>query len=143
MSEEIIEFVTYDTFLLKIAAMGGGIGEWMLLESLFITSTGPQTYISLTAIFAGSLAALGAGMSIIAFTKYFSFMTRNRENSKRSSDVRTPLSIAGPAVLIMGIIAPVIITEFITDWQASIPWVNTSVLPSQHIICNNKGHGNE
>jgi formate hydrogenlyase subunit 3/multisubunit Na+/H+ antiporter MnhD subunit len=98
--------------LTGLIPLGGGIGEWMLLESLFITSTGPQTYISLTAIFAGSLAALGAGMSIIAFTKYFSFMTRNRENSKRSSDVRTPLSIAGPAVLIMGIIAPVIITLF-------------------------------
>ena len=98
--------------LTGLIPLGGGIGEWMLLESLFITSTGPQTYISLTAIFAGSLAALGAGMSIIAFTKYFSFMTRNRENSKRSSDVRTPLSIAGPAVLIMGIIAPVIITVF-------------------------------
>ncbi len=98
--------------LTGLIPLGGGIGEWMLLESLFITSTGPQTYISLTAIFAGSLAALGAGMSIIAFTKYFSFMTRNRENSKRSSDVRTPLSIAGPAVLIMGVIAPVIITLF-------------------------------
>jgi len=98
--------------LTGLIPLGGGIGEWMLLESLFITSTGPQTYISLTAIFAGSLAALGAGMSIIAFTKYFSFMTRNRENSKRPSDVRTPLSIAGPAVLIMGIIAPVIITLF-------------------------------
>lgn len=98
--------------LMGLIPLGGGIGEWMLLESLFITSTGPQTYISLTAIFAGSLAALGAGMSIIAFTKYFSFMTRNRENSKRPSDVRTPLSIAGPAVLIMGIIAPVIITLF-------------------------------
>ncbi len=98
--------------LTGLIPLGGGIGEWMLLESLFITSTGPQTYISLTAIFAGSLAALGAGMSIIAFTKYFSFMTRNRENIKRSSDVRTPLSIAGPAVLIMGVIAPVIITVF-------------------------------
>ena len=98
--------------LMGLIPLGGGIGEWMLLESLFITSTEPQTYISLTAIFAGSLAALGAGMSIIAFTKYFSFMSMNRKERSNSTDVRTPLSVAGPAVLIMGIIAPLMIILF-------------------------------
>ncbi len=98
--------------LMGLIPLGGGIGEWMLLESLFITSTGPQTYISLTAIFAGSLAALGAGMSIIAFTKYFSFMSMSRRETTGASDIRNSLSIAGPAVIIMGIIAPILITVF-------------------------------
>lgn len=98
--------------LMGIIPLGGGIGEWMMLESLFITSTEPQIYISLVSILAGSLAALGAGMSIIAFTKYFSFMSRRRVESTEGTNVKVPLSISGPSVLLIGAIAPIMLILF-------------------------------
>ncbi|MHB8361298.1 MAG: proton-conducting transporter transmembrane domain-containing protein [Thermoplasmataceae archaeon] len=112
--------------LMGLIPLGGGIGEWMLLESLFITSTEPQTYISLVAILAGSLAALGAGMSIIAFTKYFSFMTRNKNTTKNGDDVRIPLSLSGIAVLVLAIVSPAAVIIF---YPVVVDITKTSTIP--------------
>ncbi len=62
--------------LMGLLPLGGGVGEWFLLESLFIMSTVSNFYVALIAIFAGALASLGLGFSVISFTKFYGFLSR-------------------------------------------------------------------
>jgi hydrogenase-4 component B len=94
--------------LMGLAPLGGGIGEWLLLESLFITAGDSNLVVAVVAILVGGLAALGAGITIPAFTKYFNFTTRKSKKQEKltKNRINVPLSIAGTLVLAISILAP-------------------------------------
>ncbi len=73
--------------MMGLIPLGGGIGEWMLLESLFIISLSGLSYLSVIAVFAGSMAALSAGISVISFTKFVSFLGVSIEDHPEGSGV--------------------------------------------------------
>ncbi len=92
--------------LMGLAPLGGGIGEWLLLESLFISSISSNLIFAVVAIISGSMAALGAGITIPTFTKYFGFTTRKNDNSEIGHRIGTPLKISGTIILSLTVIAP-------------------------------------
>ncbi|MGP6238922.1 proton-conducting transporter membrane subunit [Cuniculiplasma sp. SKW4] len=89
--------------LMGLLPLGGGIGEWFLLESLFISaSSNHYLTLAVVSIIAGSLGALGAGISIPTFTKYFHFMTdKNVYDQSGAKRVNLPLWAGG--MLILGV----------------------------------------
>ncbi len=92
--------------LMGLAPLGGGIGEWLLLESLFISSISTNLVFAVVAIITGAMAALGAGITIPTFTKYFGFSTRKNSNHESGHKIGTPLKISGTIILSLTVIAP-------------------------------------
>lgn len=87
--------------LMGLIPIGGGIGEWFLLESLFISaSSNHYLILAIVSIIAGSLGALGAGISIPTFTKFFHFMTNKTEYRKSDQKkIDLPLIVGGSFIL--------------------------------------------
>lgn len=83
--------------LMGLLPLGGGIGEWFLLESLFISaSSNHYLTLAIVSIIAGSLGALGAGISIPTFTKYFHFMTnKSVYEESHPKKIILPLGVGG------------------------------------------------
>ena len=96
--------------LMGLLPLGGGIGEWFLLESLFISASSNQhVLLAVVAILSGSLASLGAGISIPTFTKYFSFMTGKSVDEGGKRRIGVPLSIGGTMVLGISLFIPFLV----------------------------------
>ncbi len=86
--------------------LGGGIGEWMLLETLFILSIIGNSPLSLLSTVVGAAAALGGGISIISMTKIFGYGSRGaHEGKRREGTMRTALFLAGIMVFLTGILS--------------------------------------
>lgn len=86
--------------------IGGGVGEWMLLETLFVMATMGQSTLTLISTVVGAMAALGGGISIISMTKIFGYGSRgSHEREKREGPMRTALLISGLTVAIIGLMA--------------------------------------
>ncbi len=95
--------------LMGLAPLGGGIGEWLLLESLFISSISANLIFAVVAIVTGSIAALGAGIAIPTFTKYFNFTSRKGNGSNDGFKIGIPISISGTIILGITVLAPAFI----------------------------------
>ena len=95
--------------LMGLAPIGGGIGEWFLLESLFISSSSTHLLLALVSIVTGSLAALGAGITIPTFTKFFNFMTIKKDTEENGTDINKSISLAGILILSISIFSPAFI----------------------------------
>ncbi len=83
---------------------GGGLGEWMMLESLFIMVTFNSLSISVLSTFTGVMAALGAGITLVAMTKFFGFGGRIRKDSGGGRRLMSgPILVAGALSLLIGL----------------------------------------
>ena len=83
--------------------LGGGVGEWMLLETLFVMSILGDSVTSLVSIIVGATAALGGGISIISMTKIFGFGSRgSHEKGKKEGPMRISLLAMGIGVTLLG-----------------------------------------
>ncbi len=83
--------------------LGGGVGEWMLLETLFIMSIIGNSVTSLVSIIVGATAALGGGISIISMTKIFGFGSRGaHEKGRKEGPMRISLLAMGAGVILLG-----------------------------------------
>ncbi len=92
--------------LMGLAPIGGGIGEWFLLESLFISSSSSYLTLAVISILAGSLAALGAGITIPTFTKFFNYLSTRREKEIHGTEINGPISTAGILIISISILSP-------------------------------------
>lgn len=91
--------------------LGGGVGEWMLLESLFVMATMGQSTITLVSTIVGAMAALGGGISIISMTKIFGFGSRgSHEKGKKEGLMRTALLLSGLGVAAIGVLSTLFVT---------------------------------
>ena len=97
--------------MMGLVPLGGGIGEWMLLESLFITSLSGIQYYAIMAVMAGALAALGAGISVVAFTKFIGFIG-TAPPSKTSTAESRKNYLVGYLLLALPAITPLIFMLF-------------------------------
>ena len=90
---------------------GGGLGEWMLLETLFVMVTFNSPGMSVLSNFTGLMAALGAGITLVAMTKYFGFGGRLRKNGPAGPVLMRPSILAsGFVALMLGIGGTLLIT---------------------------------
>ena len=90
---------------------GGGLGEWMLLETLFVMVTFNSPGISVLSTFTGLMASLGAGITLVAMTKYFGFGGRLRKNGPAGPVLMRPSILAsGFVALMLGIGGTLLIT---------------------------------
>ncbi len=83
---------------------GGGLGEWMMLETLFVMVTFSSPAISVLATFTGVMAALGAGITLVAMTKFFGFggrLKKGARNGRRTMAI--PILVAGALSLLIGL----------------------------------------
>ncbi|MCL5888512.1 MAG: hypothetical protein M1597_00930 [Candidatus Thermoplasmatota archaeon] len=92
--------------LMGLVPLGGGIGEWLLLESLFISSVSSNLVFAVVAIVSGAMAALGAGIAIPTFTKYFGFITKKHGNPESGHRISTPMKVSGAIMLSLTVLAP-------------------------------------
>ena len=97
--------------MMGLAPLGGGIGEWMLLESLFITSLTGIQYYAIIAVIAGALAALGAGISVVVFTKFVGFIGTASPKMKTSPESKKNYGI-GFLLLALPLITPLLFLLF-------------------------------
>jgi len=94
--------------LAGLLPFGGGVGEWMLLEALFILVTSANYGLSVISVFVGASVALGGGMSLISMSKLAGFGTSGTHaHSEKSSDAG--VLISGGSVLLLGILSTYII----------------------------------
>ncbi len=96
----------------------GGVGIWMLLESLFMTATISTSWIAIPALIIGSLIALGEGIISGAMIKFVSFTQLFRVGKPNKPTNIYPILFAGILVLLLGvgstlIIAPTFVTGLI------------------------------
>ncbi|MCL5785589.1 MAG: hypothetical protein M1151_02830 [Candidatus Thermoplasmatota archaeon] len=83
--------------------LGGGVGEWMLLETIFVMSILGNSITSLVSIIVGATAALGGGISIISMTKIFGFGSRGaHEKGRKEGPMRISLLAMGAGVILIG-----------------------------------------
>ena len=97
--------------MMGLVPFGGGIGEWMLLESLFIMSISSIQYYSIVAVIAGSLAALGAGISVVVFTKFVAFTGTSTEKNSSTPESRKNYA-AGYLLLLLPLLSPALFYLF-------------------------------
>ncbi len=98
--------------LMGLAPIGGGIGEWFLLESLFISASSNYLILSVVAILAGALAALGAGITIPTFTKFFNYLSTRKEDDPMGTNINSTISTAGILIISISILSPGFIYMF-------------------------------
>ncbi len=89
--------------LAGLLPFGGGIGEWMLLETLFIMVTFSNYGISVLSVFVGAAVSLGGGLSLVAMSKIAGFGTRGGRDLKEGRGMHAGVMITGAAVLLLGI----------------------------------------
>ncbi len=88
--------------------LGGGVGEWMLLETLFVMSILGSLLTSLVSVIVGATAALGGGISIISMTKIYGFGSRGAHARKgKEGYMRISLLAMGASVLLVGLLSTV------------------------------------
>ena len=97
--------------LMGLAPLGGGIGEWMLLESLFISSLTMPQYYAIIAVIAGALSALGAGISVVVFTKFVGFSGTASPKMKLSPESRKNYGI-GYLLIALPLMTPLLFMLF-------------------------------
>ncbi len=97
--------------MMGLSPLGGGIGEWMLLESLFIASLIGIQYYSIIAVIAGALAALGAGISVVVFTKFVGFTGTSSPEMKASPESGKNYGI-GYLLIVLPLITPLLFMLF-------------------------------
>ena len=97
--------------LMGLAPLGGGIGEWMLLESLFISSLTMTQYYAIIAVIAGALSALGAGISVVVFTKFVGFSGTASPKMKLSPESRKNYGI-GYLLIVLPLMTPLLFMLF-------------------------------
>ena len=97
--------------LMGLAPLGGGIGEWMLLESLFISSLTMTQYYAIIAVIAGALSALGAGISVVVFTKFVGFSGTASPKMKLSPESRKNYGI-GYLLIALPLMTPLLFMLF-------------------------------
>ncbi len=93
----------------------GGVGTWMLLESLFMTSAVSTTWIGIATIIIGALVALGEAIATGAMVKFISFtQLRKRQNGISTTNIY-PALLAGLLVLAFGVLSVFLVNRgFIT-----------------------------
>ncbi len=96
----------------------GGVGIWMLLESLFMTATISTSWIAIPALIIGSLIALGEGIVSGAMIKFISFTQLFKAGKSNRPTNIYPILFAGILVILLGmgstlIIAPTFVTGLI------------------------------
>ncbi|EQB66581.1 MAG: hydrogenase 4 subunit B [Thermoplasmatales archaeon E-plasma] len=97
--------------MMGLAPLGGGIGEWMLLESLFISSLTMIQYYAIIAVLAGALSALGAGISVVVFTKFVGFTGTASPKMKLSPESRKNYGI-GYLLIALPLMTPLLFMLF-------------------------------
>jgi hydrogenase-4 component B len=90
--------------LAGLLPFGGGLGEWMLLETLFIFVTFGGTGVSVISVFVGAAVALGGGMSLVSMSKLIGYGTAGGRNGG-SRLLSSGVAIAGSVVLVLGILS--------------------------------------
>jgi len=90
--------------LAGLLPFGGGLGEWMLLETLFILVTFGGTGVSVISVFVGAAVALGGGMSLVSMSKLFGYGTAGGSNSSGKL-LSSGVAVAGIVVLFLGILS--------------------------------------
>ncbi len=114
------------TSLSGMLPLGGGVGEWMLLESLFVMAATGNSTLTLVSTVVGAMAALGAGISIISMTKIFGYGSRGEhERGRKEGSMRTALLIAGGTVLLAGTLATLFIS-MINNAVIEVTGLNTT-----------------
>ncbi len=89
---------------------GGGLGEWMMLETLFVMVTFNSPSISVLSVFTGVMAALGAGITLVAMTKFFGFGGRLKKGAREGRRlIAVPILVAGALSLLIGLAGTLII----------------------------------
>lgn len=79
----------------------GGVGIWMLLESLFMTAT-TASWIAIPALIIGSFIALGEGVVSGAMIKFISFTQLFRRGEEGKPINIYPTLLAGILVIVLG-----------------------------------------
>lgn len=97
--------------LMGLLPVGGGVGEWFLLESLFMMSTVNNFYVALIAILSGAMASLGLGFSVVSFTKFYGFLSRGNGNSQKGDFLDMALFSASVGALAIGIFSYLIVAD--------------------------------
>ncbi|MHB8360958.1 MAG: hypothetical protein ACYDDC_04050, partial [Thermoplasmataceae archaeon] len=119
--------------MMGLIPFGGGIGEWMLLESLFITSLSGVQYYAIVAVIAGSLAALGAGISVVVFTKFVSFIGTSEYQNRPTAESRKKYT-GGYLLLILPLISPLLFYLF--RWHSNLIKTPLDFLSGGEIVPN-------
>ena len=93
----------------------GGVAVWMLLEALFMTASVSAVWITVPAILAGSLLALGEGIVSGAMIKFISFtLLFDKSGAKRPENI-FPVLLAGALVIVLGVGSILLINpDFVT-----------------------------
>ncbi len=91
--------------LAGLLPFGGGLGEWMLLETLFIMVTFGSYDISVISVFVGAAVALGGGLSLVAMSKIAGFGTRSGKRAIGGGTMHSSIALTGATVLILGLVS--------------------------------------
>ncbi len=120
---------------------GGGLGEWMMLETLFVMVTFSSPSISVLSTFTGAMAALGAGITLVAMTKFYGYGGRVRRSAATPARTMTgPILAAGAISLLIGLAGIAVIgsaggvTEAITGSSPAGLLTGLLVVPQGFLI---------
>lgn len=83
----------------------GGVGIWMLLESLFMTASVSSTLLDVIAIIVGAFVAIGEAVASGAMVKFISFTNLFKKNSGSKPKNTYPVLITGIMVVALGVIS--------------------------------------
>lgn len=93
----------------------GGVAVWMLLESLFMTASVSNAWLSVPAIAIGSVVALGEGIVSGAMVKFISFAQLSRKQRRGKAINSAPIISSGLLTILFGIAAVYLLSnKFVT-----------------------------
>lgn len=120
--------------LMGLLPIGGGVGEWFLLESLFIMSTVNNFYVTLMAVISGALAALGLGFSVVSFTKSYGFLSRGGRTGQKSDYMDSAILIASLATVAIGIFSYLIVADSLFIFSPYIGGTSNNLLTGLYVV---------
>lgn len=93
----------------------GGVGTWMLLESLFITAAVSQAWLGIVAVIIGALVALGEAVATGAMVKFISFtQLRKKVEGVKATNIG-PSVLVGILVVLFGVLSVFLVNNsFVT-----------------------------
>lgn len=95
--------------LMGLLPFGGGLGEWMLLETLFVMSTLPNLFVSVVSIIVGAAIALGSGASLVAMSKLYGFGVLWKKGLSKGGLMSSALFSTGCTVALLGLLGVLVI----------------------------------
>ena len=108
----------------------GGVGIWMLLESLFMTAAVSPAWLGIAAIIIGALVALGETVASGAMVKFISF-TQLFKNLNGTNPVNTyPVLLAGILVVVLGVVSVFLINNSFISGNSAVGIPNGLLIAS-------------